>query len=278
MRCDSHVHIVGPHDRYPQVSERTYLAGVATVDELESNAASNGVGRFVIVQPSFYGADNRLLLQSLNILVGRSRGVAVIDQTTSRETLSDFVGQGVRGLRLNLYSRFGDSTPLGQQFKAIEDLAYEASCHIEVIASLKILADNATLLARSQVPVVIDHYGVHSGYTPDHAEGRTLLDLLALPHTWIKLSAPYRVSSNPLATRPDPTWLAAILATASDRCVWGSDWPHTPPHNVQMGSELHSPYRRLRYGALLDDFIAAVGSAELAGRILSDNPARLYEF
>jgi hypothetical protein len=26
MRCDSHVHIVGPVDRYPQVAERTYLA------------------------------------------------------------------------------------------------------------------------------------------------------------------------------------------------------------------------------------------------------------
>jgi len=278
MRCDSHVHIVGPTDRYPQVANRTYLAGVASVDELERNAASNGVGRFVIVQPSFYGTDNRLLLQSLNILAGRSRGVAVIDQTTSGRALSGFVEQGVRGLRLNLYSRLGDDIPLDIRFKAIEDPAYEANCHIEVIAPLKLLADNARLLARSRVPTVIDHYGVHSGHTPDDAEGRALLDLLALPHVWIKLSAPYRMSSNPLATWPDPTWLAAILSAASDRCVWGSDWPHTPPHNVQMGTELHSPYRRLRYGGVLDDFIAALGSAELAERILSDNPARLYEF
>ncbi len=279
MRCDSHVHIVGPTDRYPQVANRTYLAGIATIDELERNAASNGVGRFIIVQPSFYGTDNRLLLQSLNILAGRSRGVAVIDrETTSGRALSEFVEQGVRGLRLNFYSRIGDSTSLDLRFKAIEDLAYEARCHIEVIAPLKMLAENATLLARSHVPVVIDHYGVYTGYAPDHEAGRTLLDLLALPHIWIKLSAPYRVSTNPLATRPDPTWLALILATASDRCVWGSDWPHTPPHNVQMGSELLSPYRKVGYGELLNDFIAAVGSTELAERILSDNPARLYEF
>ncbi|HEX3163344.1 MAG TPA: amidohydrolase family protein [Pseudolabrys sp.] len=278
MRCDSHVHIVGPTDRYPQVPNRTYLAGMAIVDDLESNAAPNGVTRFVIVQPSFYGTDNRLLLQSLNVLAGRGRGVAVIDQATSRQTILEFVEQGVRGLRLNLYSRIGDDTPLDLRFKAIEEPAHAASCHIEVIAPVKMFAENARLLARSRVPIVIDHYGLHSGHTPDDVEGRALLDLLSLPHVWIKLSAPYRNSTDDLATRPDPGWLAAILAVASDRCVWGSDWPHTPPHNVQMGSELHAPYRRLRYGGVLDGFIAAVGSTELAERILSDNPARLYEF
>jgi predicted TIM-barrel fold metal-dependent hydrolase len=278
MRCDSHVHIVGPTDRYPQVPNRTYLAGVATVDELEHSAAPNGVGRFVIVQPSFYGTDNRLLLQSLNILAGRSRGVAVIDQATSRQTISGFVAQGVRGLRLNLYSRIGDDTPLDLRLKAIEEPAHAANCHIEVIAPLKMLAENAQMLARSRVPIVIDHYGIYTGHTPGDAQGRALLDLLSLPHVWIKLSAPYRSSTDDLATRPDPDWLAAILAIAPTRCVWGSDWPHTPPHTVQMGSDLHAPYRRLSYGAVLDGFIAAVGSTELAERILSENPARLYEF
>jgi hypothetical protein len=45
-----------------------------------------------------------------------------------------------------------------------------------------------------------------------------------------------------------------------------------------MGSDMHAPYRRRPYRAVLDGFIAAVGSMELAERILSDNPARLYEF
>lgn len=279
MRCDSHVHIVGPTDRYPQVANRTYLAGIATLEQLEHNAASNGVGRFVIVQPSFYGTDNRLLIHSLNVLAGRGRGVAVIGpETEFEQALSGFVEQGVRGLRLNLYSRIGDDTALDFRFKAIEDPASRHDCHIEVISPLKMIAEHAALLARSRVPIVVDHYGIHTGYAPDHAEGRALLDLLALPHVWIKLSAPYRVSTNPLATRPHPIWLSAILAVAHDRSVWGSDWPHTPPHNVQMGSDLHSPYRNLRYADLMADFIAAVGSAELAERILSDNPARLYGF
>ena len=105
-----------------------------------------------------------------------------------------------------------------------------------------------------------------------------MLKLLALPHVWIKLSAPYRVRPDPLATRPDATWLAAILTTAPDRCVWGSDWPHTPPHEAQMGSAVLAPYRNLHSATLVDDFIVATGSVELAERILSDNPARLYDF
>ena len=79
MRCDSHVHIVGPPDRYPQVPERTYLAGVAPLDELKRRGAPHGITRFVIVQPSFYGFDNSATLDALDALDGNGRGVAVID-------------------------------------------------------------------------------------------------------------------------------------------------------------------------------------------------------
>ena len=279
MRCDSHVHIVGALERYPQLAERTYIADVATLKQLESVTATRAVRRFVIVQPSFYGTDNSLLLESLDGLVGRGRGVAVVNpHMTSARTLASYAGQGVRGLRINLYSPLREKAPLANRFADIAGVARELNWHIEVIAPLKMLAENAELLGSSRVPIVIDHYGVHGDIGPGQREGSALLKLLALPHVWIKLSAPYRVRPDPLATRPDATWLAAILTTAPDRCVWGSDWPHTPPHEAQMGSAVLAPYRNLRYETLVDDFIAAVGSAEMAERILSNNPARLYEF
>ena len=279
MRCDSHVHIVGALERYPQLPERTYIADVATLKQLESVTATRAVRRFVIVQPSFYGTDNSLLLESLDDLVGRGRGVAVVNpHMTSARTLASYAGQGVRGLRINLYSPLREKAPLANRFADIAGVARELNWHIEVIAPLKMLAENAELLGSSRVPIVIDHYGVHGDIGPGQREGSALLKLLALPHVWIKLSAPYRVRPDPLATRPDATWLAAILTTAPDRCVWGSDWPHTPPHEAQMGSAVLAPYRNLRYETLVDDFIAATGSVELAERILSDNPARLYEF
>jgi predicted TIM-barrel fold metal-dependent hydrolase len=279
MRCDSHVHFVGPADRHPQAGDRTYQADVATLKQLEIVSAPRAIRRFVIVQPSFYGTDNSVLLEGLAALAGRGRGVAVVNaDATSARVLSGYAGQGVRGLRINLYSPIGDRSPLALRFEAIAGLARELGWHIEVIAPIRMLADNFALLATSRVPVVIDHYGLHAGFQPDHPEGHALLSLLAMPHVWIKLSAPYRVSADPLATKPDPIWLAAILEAASERCVWGSDWPHTPPHDQHVGGAVVSPYRNLRYEILVDDFIAATGSAELAERILSDNPARLYGF
>ena len=61
----------GPQDRYPQLAERTYLADVATLKQLENVSAGRAIRRFVIVQPSFYGADNSLLRESLSLLSGR---------------------------------------------------------------------------------------------------------------------------------------------------------------------------------------------------------------
>src|SRR5437016_5188261 len=108
MRCDSHVHVVGPIGRYPQVPERTFTAGVAPVERLQKLGAARGIARFVIVQPSFYGFDNSATLDALDTLGGNGRGVAVIDPVaTSAATLADYDRRGVRGLRINLYSPLG---------------------------------------------------------------------------------------------------------------------------------------------------------------------------
>jgi predicted TIM-barrel fold metal-dependent hydrolase len=280
MRCDCHAHIIGPIARYPQLTTRTYLAPPASLEELSRAAAPCGVSRFVVVQPSFYGADNRMLLEALDALGRRGRGVAVIDLAqTSEAMLEDYAARGVCGLRINLYSP-GKAVPgrLARDFAATAKIANTMGWHVEVIAPIATLAEASSLLVRTDVTVVIDHYGVYGHARPDSAAARVLLEMLELPHVWIKLSAPYRVSDDPLDTRPDPSWLAAILERARERCVWGSDWPHTPAHDAQHGPDVAGVYRPLPYKTLVDDFIRAVGSDGLSDMILSDNPSRLYGF
>ena len=136
--------------------------------------------------------------------------------------------------------------------------------HVQVIAPLPVLLANIDVLARAPVPVVIDHYGLYGDQRPGSADGRRLLDLVSLPHVWIKLSAPYRHDRGPLNTKPDREWLAALIAAAPDRCVWGSDWPHPPPHEQQKGASLEAPYRALSYETLVDEFVAALPSSECA--------------
>jgi predicted TIM-barrel fold metal-dependent hydrolase len=281
MRCDCHVHIVGPTQDYPQVPDRTYLAGVASVAALKELGATRGIDHFVIVQPSFYGADNAMTLDALDDLDGKGRGVAVIDPTrTSDETLAVFHDCGVRGLRINLYSPIkppgGDT--MAEAFAATAKAARQHGWHMQVIAPLPNLLSHADLLAKSPVPVVVDHYGLYGDKRPDGAEGQRLLDLVRLSHVWVKLSAPYRHDRGSLNMVPDREWIAALLDAAPDRCVWGSDWPHPPPHDAQKGADREAPYRALSYQTLVDEFLAALPSQDVAERVMGENAVRLYDF
>jgi predicted TIM-barrel fold metal-dependent hydrolase len=281
MRCDCHVHIVGDSSRYKQAPTRNYLAGIARLDDLQRCGAACGIARFVIVQPSFYGTDNSALLDGLDCLGALGRGVAVVDPAVMpRETLADFHRRGVRGVRLNLYSTATarNVQTMGQGFTAMAKIALAMDWHVEIIAPIGVLAEGEEVIRRADVQVVIDHYGLYGNARPQTADGRRLLELMRHPYVWMKLSAPYRVSDNPLETRPDGDWLAAMLAVAPERCVWGSDWPHTPLHEMCKGPEIPVPYRAIDYSASVDDFVMAVGSGELAERILTDNPVRLYGF
>ncbi len=281
LRCDCHVHIAGDPARYPQVATRPYLAGPAPLATLRERGAIRGITRFAIVQASFYGTDNTLLLESLDALDGRGRAVAVVDPAaTSRDGLAAFHRRGVRGLRINLYShQVGrEFARLDRAFAAQAALAREMGWHVEVIASLATVLENVELLATADVPVVLDHYGLVGGVTPESGEGRRFLDLLRRGPLWMKLSAPYRLSGDVRDTRPSAAWLRSILDVAADRCVWGSDWPHTPPPEQHRGAALPAPWRDISYMDLVDHFLAALPSAELAERILVRNPVRLYDF
>ena len=276
--CDSHVHVVGDPAAYPQVADRIYTAGAASLETLRR--AARGVGRFVVVQPSFYGTDNRVTLAAVGALGSNGRGVAVIDPSnvTDAEVASLAAG-GIAGLRINLYSALAERRggSIRGSFAATTAVARRHGWHVEVIAPAAVLVESGELLGRSPVPVVIDHYGLHGGQAPRDGTGQALLRLLRLPHVWTKLSAPYRSGGNPLATRPDPDWLAGILDAGADRCVWGSDWPHTPPHGQQTGDGATLPYRALDYADVLDGARSALPAGQVDA-VLRHNPARLYGF
>ena len=279
--CDCHVHIVGSADRFPQTSYGSYVAPPATVESLRAVAEPLGVSRFVIVQPSFYGTDNSCLFEALDQLGDSGRGVAVVDAASTKVSILESYNQrGIRGLRLNVYS-----TPVADVNRKLErslaetlDILPRDTWHVEIIARGGTLAAAAQIIAKAEVPIVIDHYGLPEDEGPESPAGRALLELISLPNVWIKLSAPYRCSTDPLATSPPSRWLTALVQTAPDRCVWASDWPHTPPRDDAPRENKMLPYREIAYDRLFDDFLGAVASPELAQRILIENPLRLYGF
>lgn len=279
MAVDSHVHVVGDPNRHPMVPDRNYTPALAPLAQLQALGVTAGVSRFVVVQPSFYGTDNTLLLDTLAALGPRGAGVAVLDPEKIGEgDAQRLTASGIRGLRLNLYSTRAPGPSLAERFAATAALAKRMRAHMEVTADLPVLIEAAGLLAQSDVPVVIDHYGLPGLERPDGEAGQALLALLQRPHVWMKLSAPYRSTGGQLGIEPDPLWLAALLQAAPTRCVWGSDWPHTPAHSAQPAAGQHVPYRTLDYAAMVAAFRQAVGDRATADQVMRDNAIRLYRF
>jgi predicted TIM-barrel fold metal-dependent hydrolase len=279
--CDCHVHVVGPLAQFPQSSTRSYIAAEASLEDLQSQALPEGVSRFVIVQASFYGADNSCLLATLDQLGDRGRGVVAMDLNLAiPSTMDDYERRGVRGLRVNLYSKSLLFSPerIADLVQATLEKVPSRRWHVEIIAPASLLVQASKIVTSSRVPVVLNHYGLPGEASPDSPDGRLLLALASMPHVWVKLTAPYRISPDPLATKPPGNWLAALLKAAPDRCVWGSDWPHTPLDVDQKGRDQLAAYRQISYARLVREFVAALPDPSLAQRILVENPQRLYGF
>lgn len=278
--CDCHTHVVGPRAGYAMVAERHYTPDTATSSELRSHLARNGLRRAVIVQPSFYGTDNRCLLDSLEQLGGAGRGVAVVGDNADAGDLRLLHQRGIRALRINVESAgmrdaLAVSTLLERWSERVEPLGW----HLQIYASMDTISGAATALASLTVPVVLDHFAMIPADTPrDDPRARTILDLLARGNVYAKLSAPYRMQQD---GAPDPArvaaWAQAFVAANSARILWGSDWPHT---NREAGKVAHevSRYRDIPHGSLGSDLSRWLPTPALMQQVLVDNPRNLYGF
>lgn len=278
--CDCHVHLFGPHERYPLAKERLYTPAPATMSDLLAMLDAAGIARAVLVQPSGYATDNRCQLDALAAHPDRFRVVAVIDPKEDARGLERMNALGVRGVRLNLASSGGRSG--AETARLIEELAQRIAplgWHLQMFVPIGVVDDIAPVVARLPVDVVLDHMG-----TPDAARGAAqpgfpaLLKLLETGRAWVKLSGPYRISPDDYGNAHVAALARALVAANPDRVVWGSDWPHIGKHPHHVGGQAPPVnYRALDYGRLLAVLAEWVSAGDLI-RILVDNPAILYGF
>ena len=78
----------GVRERVRRVTH-AHGAGETGLAKLIRMGEATSLRRFAIVQPSYYGTNNRCMLDALNKLGARGRGVAMVEDSISDDDRSD---------------------------------------------------------------------------------------------------------------------------------------------------------------------------------------------
>ncbi|HYA47712.1 MAG TPA: amidohydrolase family protein [Burkholderiales bacterium] len=262
--CDSHCHIFGPAARFPYAPSRRYTPPDAPREKLRALHQHLGLSRAVLVQASCHGDDNRAMLDAIAWSGGAWRGVAMVGDDVADRELEALHDGGVRGVRFNFVRHLGgapDPRVFERTLAMIEPLGWHVVLHFDA----EDIETHADVFRKLRVPFVIDHMG-----RVDAAQGLAqkpfamLLELMANPLAWVKVSGPERISATGKPFRDAIPFAAALGKTAPDRVLWGTDFPH--PNVRVMPND----------GELVDLFAQTFADQALRRRILVDNPTRLY--
>ncbi|MDX1484562.1 MAG: amidohydrolase family protein [Alphaproteobacteria bacterium] len=267
--CDCHAHICGPAAKFPYAPGRIYTPPDALLPAYRAMLETLGLERAVLVQPSVYGTDNRVLLGALEEMGGAARGVAVVEPEIGEDALQRLDEAGVRGVRLNLVD-VKDPTgvlPLDAA-RALAERIGGRGWHMELLAHVDETPDLDAQFADFPVDIVFGHLGYfRPGQNPDIPGFQALLRLLARGRAWVKLTGPYRISRTGVPYADVDPFARALFAAAPERIVWGSDWPH-----VMVKGEMPND------GALCDILRDWAGDEATLEKVLVTNPEALYGF
>ncbi len=265
LACDCHMHIIGPVSRFPYTPKRSYTPVDCLPSDYLRMAASLGVERMVIVQPSVYGGDNsRTMTAVAEFGLHRARAVAMVDETVTDRTLRELADGGCKGIRFMAVSPGG---PTLDHLNGVAKKIAPFGLHIEICFPYQQWPEMLPVIGKLPVPVALDHLGLLPIDIPaDHPTMRGILNLMEAGRCWVKLG-PHRVSRTgppfadvaPLATR--------FIKHALERCIWGSDWPHTSTVGYMPDD-----------GEMLDVLPTWAPDATSRHKILVENPAVLYGF
>lgn len=263
---DAHCHVFGPGHAFPFSPERKYTpcdAGKADLWKLRDHL---GFTRNVIVQATCHGSDNSAVLDAIAHSNGLAKGVASTHPSVSDAELKRLNEGGVKALRFNFVKRLVDPIPV-DQLEALVQRIKPLGWHIVIYFEADDLAGLFDFISQMPIDVVIDHMGRPDHAKPaSHVQFKQFLELAALPHVYTKVTCPERLSLSGPPTYDDfVPFASAVIETAPDRVLWGTDWPH-PNLKSHMPDD----------ASLVDMIPRIAPTQELQRKLLIDNPLRLY--
>jgi D-galactarolactone isomerase len=263
--CDSHLHFYD--SSYAVASTATLRPPDATTDDYRLVQQQIGLERLVIVQPTTYGLDNRCQLAAMAEFGDDARGVMVVDTSTTDDELRRLTDLGVRGARFHML-------PGGAVgWEMLEPVAARIApygWHIQLQVNGRELAERRETLTGLPVDIVIDHFGrFMPPVDADDPNFVALLDLVGTGRAWVKLSAPYESSTQPISNRADDhsdldPVIDTLVTQAPERLLWATNWPHPGQRTRPTESTLTTQLERW------------VPDPATRRQILVHNPDRLY--
>ena len=219
-RIDCHAHIF--NREMPLAPDAWHRPpGEATAEAFLAQMARADVGHGVLAGASIYGDYNDYSLQATR---GTStlRTTVIVSPGVSRQALDRMAEAGAVGIRLQLRNK-----PIpdldGAAFRALLGHVTELGWHVQLHDDLQRLPPVIAAVERAGAALVIDHFGrPEDDSALDGPAFRTVLDAIGRGHTWVKVSADFRLPSRAVAQGA----LDRLLAAAGpERLLWGSDWP-----------------------------------------------------
>jgi 2-pyrone-4,6-dicarboxylate lactonase len=263
--CDSHVHVFGPAAQFPFAAGRNFTPVDAPKEMLFALHRQLGIERCVIVQSAVHGFDNRVVEDAIAAGGGRYLGVALVPVNVADAELQRLAAAGFRAVRFNFMKHLAAAaTP--DEIAALTLRLKPLGMHLQVHFESSLIHSLAAPLARSVVPVVIDHMGrVDAALGAEGADFAALMTLLRNPLFHVKVSGIDRIDPQPPYTHG--VQLARMLVDAfPDQCLWGTDWPH--PNHTHVPDD----------GELVDRLTAIAPQAALLEKLVVRNPQALYQF
>ena len=176
----------------------------------------------------------------------------------------------MRGVRFNFVRMFKMAPSPRLLQGSIERIA-QYGWYIKIFIGPEELPDSIdTLRAITSVPVVIDHMArLKPGNDTRNSARGLVLDLLRRENFWVLLSNGVRMSGESSGWHDVVPIGRELYAAAPDRCLFGTDWPHTHSHKEGGGPQ---------EGELIELLYRFLPDPEARQAVLVDNPARLYGF
>lgn len=231
---DAHVHVWTPDvDTHPlakSFSVESMKPASFTPEQLLLHCRPAGVGRIVLIQMSFYGFDNRYMLDVIENYPGVFSGVGIVDHQARDvgEKMKHLKQRGVRGFRIHARGNQASSWPDDDGMATLWQVACDENLAVCPLINPTDMPHLERLCKRfPDARVVIDHFarvGISGKVDADQLQ--QLCAFAKYPNVHLKASAYYALGKKqPPYLDLLPMIRQVVDAFGPDRIMWASDCP-----------------------------------------------------